>query len=300
MKNIIIFGYGFQGIQAHKWIRNQPGYQFCGFADNSEYKKGYYVDGQKIVDIDELSIINRESDISVIIAAARWWEIADQCAERHIRVEGVFGGGKLNSSGHMDFGKLDLTKEIKLYAGDIVDEIHYHEENLYGLSINKSDEKHIFHNIMDHYPIPDNCIYRYEAEEVLEYVPKERQKSTLNEICRILKKGCCCRITIPDFNSPYLKNRTMTDSHGTLVFDAGAGGRYGKNGIEGGAVYFSTYEDFKEILEQTDFTSFDWLCYYTEEGILHKKYIDMRNGYNKRVTNDSDEDLYCIVVDCYK
>ncbi len=300
MKNIVIFGYGFQGIQAHKWIGKQSDYRFCGFADNSEYKKGYYVGGKKIVDIDELSYINQELAISVIIAADRWWEIADQCAERHILVEGVFSDGKLNSSEHMDFDKLDLTKEIKLYAGDITDEVHYNEKNLYGLSINKSDKRHIFHNIMDCYPLMDNCIYRYEAEEVLEYVPQEKQKNTLNEICRILKKGCCCRITISDFNSPYLMSRTMTDSRGQLIFDPGAGGRYGKNGIEGGAVYFPTYENFKEILEQTNFTSFDWLCYHTKDNILHKKYIDMSNGYNKRVINDSDEDVYCIVVDCYK
>lgn len=300
MKNIIIFGYGYQGIQAHKWLRNQTEYNFCGFADNSVYKQGYYVDGRKIVGIDKLTDLKKELDISVIIAAHKWWEIADQCKEHGILVEGVYVDDRIQSSEHMDFKQLDLSKEIKLYAGDIEDNVHLNEKNLYGLSITKSDKKHIFHNILEDYPLPDGCVDRYEAEEVLEYIPIEKQKSVLNQICRVLKTGSRCRITISDFNSPYLKSRTMMDKRGNFLFDPGAGGNYGKDGIENGAVYFSTYESFKKILDQTDFSSFDWLCYYTKDGKLHKKYIDMAWGYNKRVSNESDENIYCIVVDCYK
>lgn len=300
MKNIIIFGYGIAGLQAHEWLREREEYKFCGFADNSPYKQGHYVCGKKIINMDELIKLNKELDFYVIIGVRRWWELADQCKEEGIRVEGIFSNGGLHSDEHMEFTRLDLSKEIKLYAGDIMDEFHRNEENLYGLSITKSDKKHIFHNIMNAYPLPDECIAGYEAEEVLEYIPRECQKFVLDEIYRILKTGGRCRITLPDFNSPCIKRRIMTDEEGNPIFDPGGGGNYGKDGIENGEVYFPTYEDFSKILAQTKFTTVDWLCYHTKDGQLHKRYIDTDNAYNRRVTNDTNEDVFCIVVDCYK
>lgn len=300
MKNIIIFGYGIAGIQAHEWLREKEEYHFCGFADNSPYKQGHYVCGKKIINMDELIALNKELDVHVIIGVRRWWELVDQCKEQGIKVEGVFYNGRLQSDEHMEFARLDLSKEIKLYAGDIMDEFHLNEENLFGLSITKSDQKHIFHNIMNAYPLPDECIAGYEAEEVLEYIPRERQKFVLDEIYRILKTGSRCRITLPDFNSPCLKRRIMTDEEGNPLFDPGGGGNYGKDGIENGEVYFPTYEDFSKILSQTSFSSVEWLCYHTKDGQLHKKYIDTNNAYNRRVSNETDEDVFCIVVDCYK
>lgn len=300
MKNVVIFGYGYQGIQAHKWLKKQNCYNFCGFVDNSVYKQGNYVGGLKILSVDELAGMWDKHNISVIIAAGKWWEIEGQCKKRGIPVEGVYENNGIRRSDYMTFEQLDLSKEIKLYAGDICDLYHLNEENLYGLSINKADARHIFHNIMDSYPLPDSCISRYELEEVLEYIPRELQKSTLNEICRILKPESLCRITVPDFNSPYLRERTMMSQDGEFLFDAGAGGNYDENGISNGNIYFSTYEDFNEILKQTDFSSIEWLCYYTSDGVLHKEHIDMSKGYNNRVKNETDEDVYSMVVDCYK
>ena len=300
MKNVVIFGYGYQGIQAHKWLKKQKGYTFYGFVDNSVYKQGNYVGGLKILSMDELAQIWDKHNISVIIAAGKWWEIDSQCKKRGIPIEGVYEDGSIRCSNYLEFGQLDLSEDIKLYAGDICDAVHLNEKNLYGLSINKADERHIYHNIMEKYPLPDGCISRYELEEVLEYIPRELQKSTLNEICRILKPESLCRITIPDFNSPYLRERTMMSKDGKFMFDAGAGGNYNENGIENGNIYFPTYEDFNEILKRTDFSSIDWLCYYTSDGVLHKKYIDMSKGYNNRVKNGTDENVYSMVVDCYK
>lgn len=301
MNNVVIFGYGITGILAYDWIQKEGKYNFLGFADNSVYKRRGYVCGRKIMSMDELLELKAKMDFKLIIAVNKWWEIADGCRKCGIAVEGFYKDGKLHNEAHMTFERLDLSEEIKLYAGDIADEIHKNDKNLYGLSITKTDQKHIFHNIMEVYPLPDNCIERYEAEEVFEYIPREKLKSVLNEICRILKHGSRCRITIPDFYSPGLRSRAMTDLKGNILFDPGSGGGYGENGVEGGgAVYFPTYDDFKEILEQTDFSSIDWLCYHTKDGELHKKYIDMNMGYNRRVKNETDEGVFCIVVDCFK
>lgn len=299
MKNIIIYGYGVEGIKAYQWLGKNEEFHVLGFADNSPYKHGHYVNEQPISSIEKIKSLNDVISFSVVIAARKWWEIAKQCNLYGIKVEGVFENGQIIQRNYSDFSSLDLSEEIKLYAGDITDDIHMGEKYLYGLSINKSDERHIFHNIVNPYPLPDNCITRYEAEDVFEYIPKEVQISALNEIYRILKPGSCCRITLPDYNSPYKKKIVMTDQNGRLLFDPTGGGIYGEKGIEGGSVYFATYEDFKEVLRQTFFSKIDWLCYYSNDGVLHKKYIDMSHGYVKRVKNDW-EDSYCIVVDCYK
>lgn len=301
MENIVIFGYGITGILAYEWIKKEKKYNFLGFADNSIYKQRGYVCGRKIMSMEEMLALKDHMDFKVIIAVSKWWEVADECRKHGISIAGYYKEGILQSGTYMTFGDLNLSEKIKLYAGDITDEVHCSEKNLYGLSITKTDQKHIFHNIMDEYPLPDNCIERYEAEEVLEYIPRERLKSVLNEICRILKRGSRCRITVPDFYSPSLQSRAMTDSTGTILFDPGSGGGYGKDGVEGGgAVYFPTYDDLKEILDQTDFSSIDWLCYHTRDGELHKKYIDMNMGYNRRVKNEINEGIFCIVVDCFK
>ena len=107
---------------------------------------------------------------SVIIAANRWFEIGEQLEKRDITIGGVYADGEIIKYDRMDFGRLDLTKEINLYAGDICDEVHFSDPNLFGLSINKADSRHILHNITDKYPLPDESISSYQAEDVLEHI----------------------------------------------------------------------------------------------------------------------------------
>lgn len=58
--------------------------------------------------------------------------------------------------------------------------IHYNDEELYGLLIDKSDAKHIFHGITNKYPLSDNCISHYQAEDVLEHIAFEKLIPTIN------------------------------------------------------------------------------------------------------------------------
>lgn len=161
MKDIIIFGYANSGIELFRKLQNSSRYRVIGFADNSIYKQGMFVDGKAIKSLDELVILNKSELFSVIIASNKWFVIGEQLENYNIPIEGVYSNGNIMEYNRMDFQKLDLTKEIKLYAGDIYDDIHMSEPNLYGLSINKSDYKHIYHDITEKYPLPDNCISSY-------------------------------------------------------------------------------------------------------------------------------------------
>ena len=118
----------------------------------------------------------------------------------------------------MTFERLDLSKQITLYAGDICDEEHLKNPNLYGLSIHKADKRHILADITNEYPLPDNSIYSYQAEDVLEHIEPQKLVDTINEIYRILGDGVF-RICLPDYNSPYLKNISMKSKEGRILFD---------------------------------------------------------------------------------
>lgn len=303
MKNIIIFGYGYQGTGLAKKIYRDEKYNLLGFADNSIYKQGNYVYDAKILSMEELVELKKSTEFSVIIACEAYYkDIITQCLDNDIDIEGVYLDGRIKSYPFAEFKYLDLSSDIKLYAGDIADDVHLNDPNLYGLSITQHDDKHIFHDITTPYPLPDGCIASYEAECVLELINQDKLIFAINEIYRILKPGGYLRITVPDHYSPYLKRRAMRDKDGNVLYDAGETSlvKYGKNGIEGGWTRFTNYDDMKSVLEKTNFKDIKWLCYHTIDGTLHKENIDYSKGYNKRIINTDEMDQYNLLIDCIK
>lgn len=302
MLKIVIFGYGFKGVQLLRKLSDNNEYEVIAFADNSVYKQGNYAGEYPILSMDDLVTMKISIDFSVIIAANRWFEIGEQLEKRDIAIGGVYADGEIIKYDRMDFGRLDLTKEINFYAGDICDEVHFSDPNLFGLSINKADSRHILHNITDKYPLPDNSISSYQAEDVLEHIEFAQLTDAINEIYRILKKDGLFRICLPDYFSPYLKNISMTNKNGDIVFDPTGGGGYGEKGVSGGGhVWFPNYLLVDDLLKGTLFHRIDFRCYHTENGEVLKKEIDFSKGYINRMPKESKIGLiYSIVVDCYK
>lgn len=302
-RKIIIFGYGYTGVKLYRKLENNEAYSVIGFADNSSYKQGMYVDNQKVRSMDDLIKLKEHADFGVVIAAKEWYIIGQQLEERDIRIEGIFIDEEILPYEVMDFEKLDLTNEIKLYAGDICDDVHMKDKNLYGLSITKADKKHILHDITYNYPLPDNCIASYQAEDVLEHISLEKVIPVINEIYRILKPGAIFRICLPDYYSPYLKKVSMMDAEGNILYDPTGGGTYGNGGVQnGGHLWFPDYYRVKDILSKSLFQKYDFLCYYTDDGKLIKKEINFEKGYICRIPQNNLDNgmIYSIVVDCIK
>lgn len=300
MKNIVIFGYGMNGAKLYLQLENNPEYQVIGVADNNIYKKGLLVNGHSVLDIKDLIGLSKTRKFSCIISVAnKNGCIIEQLQRARIPIEGVYKAGRIIPYECLDIRRLDLSKNIKLYAGDIPAG-RLSEEDLYGLSITKADEKHFFHDITNKYPLPDNCICSYWAEDVLEHIDLGQIIPAINEIYRILKPNCLFRISLPDYNSPRLKKISMYSKDGKLLFDPTGGGDLGEEGvINGGHIWFPTYDIIKSILEKTYFSKIKYLCYHTKEGKLVKKDIDFSEGHLKRV-NEDNKDVYSIVIDCYK
>ena len=188
-QKVIIFGYGYYGAKLYRELLNSRQYAVIGFADNSPYKQGMFVDECQVKSMHELIDIKRHIKFSVIIASKKWYIIGEQLEKNNIAIEGIYLGDKITAYERMDFKLLDLTKPIKLYAGDICDDVHMSDPDLYGLSINKADDKHIYHDITNPYPLPDDSICSYQAEDVLEHIDKEKLISVINEVYRILIEG---------------------------------------------------------------------------------------------------------------
>lgn len=300
---IVIFGYGLEGVNAYRKFADSGEYEVIGFADNSVYKQGKIVNGLPIMSMYDLIQLKNVANFAVIIASCKWFVIGEELRKVGISIHGVYQSGKITQYNRMNFERLDLSKEIVLYAGDICDEVHMANPNLYGLSISKADSRHIFHDITNQYPLPDNSIFSYQAEDVLEHIEFSKLLDTINEIYRILKKDGLFRICLPDYFSPYLSDVSMKDVDGNILFDPTGGGSYGENGVSnGGHIWFPDYLNVQSLLSKTKFKSVSFLCYHTEQGDLVKKDIDFSKGYIKRIPKEGEKDkpIYSIIVDCYK
>lgn len=301
--NIIIWGYGIEGVKLYRELVNDADYKVIGFADNSIYKQGNIVGKFTILSMQDLLHLKLKIDFSVIIAARQWFIVGEELEKHDISIEGIYQNGSIAKYDRMTFKRLDFSKNIMLYAGDICDDVHMSNPNLYGLSINKSDSRHILHDITVKYPLPDESIYSYQAEDVLEHIEYDKLVDAINEIYRILKQGGLLRICFPDYFSPYLDNITMKNKEGGILFDPTGEGNFGEDGVEnGGHVWFPNYKNVMLLLENTMFNNISLLCYHTETGELVRKGIDFDKGYINRIPRDieSEGQIYSIVVDCYK
>lgn len=202
------------------------------------------------------------------------------------------------------FLKLLNQEKIYLYAGDVPNRPEY--DMCIGLSLNYSDTVHIHHDITNFYPLPDNCVDIFQAEDVFEHIEFKKLPEVVNEIYRILKPGGFFRLSVPDYRCDILYNRTQKNEFGELQFDPEGCGEF-KDGkvINGGHVWFPTYEIVKNLLDQSKFEKFSFYHYYNEFGVGIANKIDYSVAFVMR-TPDHDKRVQTpyrpmsIVVDCFK
>lgn len=192
--------------------------------------------------------------------------------------------------------------KIELYAGDLVDRIEKNNnDNLVGLVIHKGDMHSVHHDITWPYPLPDNCVYSYQSEDVFEHIELKKMPQVLKEIYRILEPGACLRMSVPDYKHHVQINRSVL-KNGKIVFDPFGGGEYVDGKVRGGGhVWFPTYEIVRKLLEDSPFKQYEFFHYYDENGIPVRKEIDYTKGWIKRTPDHiGEQGAISIVVDCYK
>lgn len=176
---------------------------------------------------------------------------------------------------------------IRLYAGDIPAGVAGYD-GLIGLSITKSDARHILHDITAlPFPLPDNSVDSFQAEDVFEHIPYEKLAALVDEIFRVLKPGGTFRLSVPDYGCDVLRERSVKDAAGRLVFDPGGGG----TPVAPGHLWFPRLANVEALLEQTVFARLgriEYLQYWQrDEATFVVQPIDYTKGYVQR-TPDHD------------
>lgn len=174
---------------------------------------------------------------------------------------------------------------IRLYAGDVHKQKEY--EGLIGLSLSRNDQNHLRHDITQPFPLMDNSVDSFQAEDVLEHIPYEKLVPVINEIYRVLKPDGLFRLSVPDYGCDVLQNRSIKDEKGQIVFDPGGGG----TPENPGHVWFPRIDTVMQLLTKTKFHEsgkIELLHYYNKDGTFAAKPIDYSKGHVRR-TPDFDE-----------
>lgn len=208
----------------------------------------------------------------------------------------------------INFDDIKNNENIYLYAGDIPTNRRQHIPFI-GLSLGHSNELHIKHdttlpmNLLDSVDI-------YQSEDVFEHIEYEKLLETFNEIHRVLKQGGLFRLSMPDYRSDILYDRSLKDSSGNIYHDPGGEGSYdyiNSKVINGGHVWFPKYESVFELFKQSNFNmeKVNFLHYYDTDNNPIINNIDYTKGLILR-TPDFDKRLQSsprpmsIVIDAYK
>ena len=311
LSKVIIYGYSYYGGTLH-WNLHNNGVDVVGIVDNSKWLIGKNV-GNMII-LSEEDFIDRfkdKKDIQIVLTAKyRWSQMRDSLITQGISPEIIYlyrfnskEDEYIMSTDEIGFNKMDYQKKILLYAGDVPSDVYEfysmdESKQVIGLSLQQENLIHIMHDITEPYPIKSNVVDSYIAEDVLEHIEKEKVVDVINEVYRILSPGGVLKISLPDYNSElYFKICVCLD--GEIVFDPSAGGDFVNNRItNGGHMWFPKYEIVKELVMNTNFSKYDFLCYRTEDGKLCRKPI---SGYFRRVSdNTPDELVSSIIVQLYK
>ena len=204
------------------------------------------------------------------------------------------------------FNDIRNNDYIYLYAGDIPNKEEYNKEGIVGLSLTHTDYRTIKHDITKAFLLNDNTVDIFQAEDVFEHIEYEKLVQVINEIYRVLKPGGIFRLSVPDYRCDILYERSLKDHNGRIIFDRDGGGGF-KDGkvVEGGHVWFPTYETVKELINKSMFNIYKFYHYYDETGKSITENIDYSIGYIQR-TPDHDERVrnpyrgMSIVCDCVK
>lgn len=120
---------------------------------------------------------------------------------------------------------VDLKNVPYLYFGNLSPREEQYKSGLFcGLSHHPESERDILHDARDPLPFPDGSVEVAQSQDVFEHLEYDRVPFVLDEVFRCLKPGGIFRLSLPDYNSPLLKSRSVYDADGNVLFDAAMGG----------------------------------------------------------------------------
>jgi len=189
------------------------------------------------------------------------------------------------------------NKELFLYHGSLgKNELQYKDERFIGLPLStRNHYREIPCDLNKKLPFPNCCADAFQSQDVLEHIEPENIINCLNEIYRILKHKGFFRLSVPDYNSPFLKKRSIYNYKGEILGDVALSAIALTKGYDsevyishncspGDAhLWFPTYELVNKYISESDFAkafSCEWIHANLKNGKTILKNIPENNTFN--------------------
>jgi len=199
----------------------------------------------------------------------------------------------------MNWETLLERPRICIYADELNYELRKLMPDFIGLSLYKSNRRHIKHNIIKPMPkLPGQSVDIYFSQERMNLFHYQSIGEHITEIYRILKPGGLFRFAIPDYRCNVYFDRSKKDTMNRIIEDT-----HGHDLQR----WYPLWENIRKVLKTSPFKQdhIHYLHYYNKNGESVTKPIDYSKGYVYR-TPDHDGRVsnpyraMSIVVDCYK
>jgi SAM-dependent methyltransferase len=149
--------------------------------------------------------------------------------------------------------------ERYVYFGNLWPHEEQYKSDLFrGLALTNPQDKDILHDIRRPLPFQDGSVRGFQSQDVFEHVDRQTVPKIFDEIFRCLASGGIFRLSLPDYNSPLLKSRSVYDSDGHILGDLAMGtavsgrinGGLNVTFAEGGDahIWFPTYEQVLHLI----------------------------------------------------
>lgn len=113
-----------------------------------------------------------------------------------------------------------------LYFGNLFEQSPQYRSGLFhGLALHPKSDRDIHHDARLPLPFADGSILGFQSQDVFEHIEYEKVPKILDEVFRCLKPGGLFRLSLPDYNSPLLRRRSVYDAEGNILCDLAMGGR---------------------------------------------------------------------------
>jgi SAM-dependent methyltransferase len=112
-----------------------------------------------------------------------------------------------------------------LYFGNLYPHEPQYSSGLFrGLALVAKFDRDIQFDARSPLPFPDASIAGFQSQDVFEHIEYEKLSRIFDDIFRCLSPGGIFRLSLPDYNGPMLRRRSVFDSHGRILCDLAMGG----------------------------------------------------------------------------
>ena len=135
-------------------------------------------------------------------------QLATQISDERAFSQRLLGASGLKPV--VDAGKISENKYI--YFGNLLPNEEQYKSGLFvGLALSKKYDRDIVHDATTKLPFSDNSIIGFQSQDVFEHIEFSKIPAILDEIFRCLRQKGILRLSVPDYNSPLLRNRSIYD-----------------------------------------------------------------------------------------